>query len=85
MNVVNGLSVLDRSFVQMTLVKCLSAAFVGIQISKPFEILLNHEDTDYSKLIVAFPRLYEELVNVDPNRMSVIDENKQVLNFFSNT
>ena len=57
---------------------------MGIQISKPFETLLNHEDTDYSKLIVAFPRLYEELVNVDPNRMSVIDENKQVCNFLSN-
>ena len=57
---------------------------MGIQILKPFEILLNHENTGYSKLIVPFPWLYEELVNVDPNRMPIIDENKQVFNFVSN-
>ena len=62
-NVVNGISILDRSFVEMPILKPIfcALALVSIHISKPFQALLIDVSTNYSILSIAFPKLYEEL------------------------
>ena len=67
-NVVNGISILDRSFVEMSLLKPVfcAAALIGIHITIPFQALLSSNETNYSTLLAAFPVLYDELNTVDP-------------------
>ena len=66
-NIVNGISILDRIFVEMPILKPIfcSVAHVGIHITKLFQALLIDPDKNYSTLAVAFPKLYEELKMVD--------------------
>ena len=49
-NIVNGISILDRSFVEMPLLKPVfcAAALVGIHITIPFQTLLTANETNYS-------------------------------------
>ena len=70
-NIVNGITILDRSFVDMPILKPIfcAVALVGIHISKPFEALLIDVDTKYSTLSVAFPKLYKELTTIDGKDM----------------
>ncbi|MEO0686683.1 MAG: hypothetical protein AAFY76_16990, partial [Cyanobacteria bacterium J06649_11] len=60
-NIVNGISILDRSFVEMTLLKPVFCAvsLIGIHITMPFQALLLTKETNYSSLLTAFPSLYE--------------------------
>ena len=57
-NVVNGISILDRSFVEMPILKPIfcAVALVGIHITKPFQALLIDVDTNYSKLAIVFSK-----------------------------
>ena len=82
-NIVNGISILDRSFVEMTLLKPVfcAAALVGIHITIPFQTLLTANETNYSALLATFPVLYNELNSVDPEKMCITTE--QVFHFVS--
>ena len=70
-NIVNGISILDRSFVEMTLLKPIfcAAALIGLHITIPFQALLTATETNYSTLLTAFPILYNELKTVDPENL----------------
>lgn len=85
-NVVNNISILDRSFVQMSLLKPIfcAVALTGIHITKPYEAFLNYEKTKYSNLLEAFPVLYQELCHVDPAQMLKINDVDQVFKFVNN-
>ena len=82
-NVVNGISILDRSFVEMSTLKPIFCAvsLIGIHVTKPSQALLVDTDTSYSKLIVAFPILYKELRDVDV--IDLCSTSIQVLKFVS--
>ena len=49
-NVVNGISILDRSFVEMPILKPIysAVALIGIHITKPFQALIIDPYTNYS-------------------------------------
>ena len=66
-NIVNGISILDRSFIEIPILKPIfcAVALIGIHITKPFQALLIDPATTYSTISVAFPKLYEELKTVD--------------------
>ena len=70
-NIVNGISMLDRSFVEMSLLKPIfcAAALIGIYITIPFQTLLIDKDTNYTSLLRSFPILHDELSSIDPERM----------------
>ena len=72
-NVVNGISILDRSFVEMTLLKPVfcAASLIGLHITIPFQALLISTETNYSTLLAKFPVLYEELQSIEPEAMCV--------------
>ena len=55
-NIVNGISILDRSFVEMTLLKPVfcAVALIGIHITLPFQLLLTANETNYSTLLSTF-------------------------------
>ena len=62
-NVVNGLSIIDRSFLDMEVLKPIFCAtsLIGIHITGPYLELLVNTNTNYDTLSEAFPKLYEEL------------------------
>ena len=66
-SVINGISILDRTFVDMDILKPIfnAIALIGIHVSRPFQSLIMTTDTTYSKLRSVYPKLYEELLNVD--------------------
>lgn len=80
-NIVNGISILDRSFVEMTLLKPVFCAvsLIGIHITMPFQALLLTKETNYSSLLTAFPSLYEELTSINPE--SLCTTTNQVFHF----
>ena len=59
----NGIAILDRSFVDMEILKPILAtiSLLGVHITRPFQALLLHKDTNYSSLLKAFKELYENL------------------------
>ena len=67
-NIVNGITILDRSFIEMPILKPIfcAVALIGIHITKPFQALVIDCDTKFSTLSVAFPKLYEELTTINP-------------------
>ena len=70
-NVVNGISILDRTFVEMTLLKPVfcAVALIGIHITIPFQTLLLTKETTYSTLLESFTILYNELISIDVSKM----------------
>ena len=62
-NIVNGITVLDRSFVEMEILKPIFAAIslLGVHITRPFQTLLMDSATTYSVLLTAFKQLYNDL------------------------
>ena len=82
-NIANGVSILDRSFVEMTLLKPVfcAAALVGLHITIPFQTLLIAKETNYSTLLACFPVLFDELNSIDPQKMCTTKE--QVFNYVS--
>jgi len=83
-NIINGISILDRSFVQMALLKPIfcATALIGIHITNPFLILLKIKTTNYSGLLTALPLLYEELCNVSPK--SLLTTEAHIFKFVKN-
>ena len=80
-NIVNGITILDRSFVEMPVLKPIfcAAALIGIHITKPFQSLLIDCETKFSTLGLAFPKLYHELTTINPANMCNTSE--QVFHF----
>lgn len=82
-SIINGITVLDRSFLEMEVLKPIYAAIslVGIHILKPFHQLIMDKDTTYSTLLCSFPKLHEELLSIEPADMITLN---QVFCFTSN-
>ena len=82
-SIVNGISILDRSFVDMEVLKPIFTAIslIGIHITRPFQTLLIHPSTNYSTLLEAFATLYKDLTTTEIPQL--IDTNR-VLAFASN-
>ena len=80
-NIVNGITILDRSFVEMPILKPIfcAVALIGTHITKPFQALVIDCDTKFSTLSEAFPKLYDELVKIDPRELCQTSE--QVFKF----
>ena len=70
-SIVNGISMLDRTFADMEVLKPIYAvlALLGVHILKPYHYLLMDQTTKYSTLLHAFPCLYHELKEVPPSSM----------------
>ena len=62
-NVVNGMSILHRTFADMEIIKPIYAALglLGTLILKPYHYLMMDKKTNYSTLIKVFLSLYNEL------------------------
>ena len=63
--IINDIPILDRSFIEMELLKPIygAIAFLGLRITRPFHTLLIDPSTIYSTLMVSFKRLYKDLSN----------------------
>ena len=64
-NIINGVSILNRSFLDMEILKPIlcSASLMGIHVTKPLMNIIQHNDTTHSKLMKIFQDLYGDLVN----------------------
>ena len=88
-SVVNGISVLDRTFIDMEILKLIFSAIalglVGIHISRPFHALIMNSGTTYLLLLESYPKpypkLYEKLQNIELNALLQTDD--QVFHFAS--
>ena len=62
-SIVNGISILDRSFAEMEVLKPIFCAIslLGIHITRPFHSLLLDKNTTYTMLKTCFQKLYEEM------------------------
>ena len=81
-NIVNGISILDRTFVEMEVLKPIYAAIalLGIHILKPYYFLLMDPHTNYSTLLKVFPQLYQELLTVAPSAMLMREQCSHFVN-----
>ena len=82
--VVNGLSIIDRSFLNMEVLKPIFCAtsLVGVHITGPCQYLLINVDTSYDTLLQAFPTLSQELSNIKGTDM--LNTGRQIFNFVEN-
>jgi len=82
-SVINGISILDRTFVDMDILKPIfnAIALIGIHVSRPFHNMIMDLETNYSTLRVAYPKLYEELLEIDT--VDVLQPDIQVFKFVS--
>ena len=62
-NITNGVAILDRTFVEMDILKPILATIglLGIHITRPFHTLVTHPETNYTVLIDSFKQLYSDL------------------------
>ena len=62
----NSITVLDRSFLDMDILKPIFAAIslIGLHITRPFHTLIICTETNYSTLLKAFPLLYKDLTQI---------------------
>ena len=67
-NIINGITILDRSFVDMEILKPIfaSIALLGVHITRPFHTLLMDADTNYTTLLQSFSTLYNDLTTISP-------------------
>lgn len=67
-SIINGITILDRSFVEMEVLKPIFTAIslLGVHITRPFQTLLIDPTTTYSTLQNAFPKLYTDLTETEP-------------------
>ena len=70
-NVVNQISVIDRSFLEREILNPILCAtsLVGLHVSGPFSRLLFDNETTYSVLMECFPKLYNELISVQAGKL----------------
>ena len=79
-NIVNGITIIDRSFVEMDILKPIFAAIslLGIHFTRPFHSLLLDKDTNYTILTESYKLLYDNLTNIDVSHLLTT---KKVCNF----
>ena len=72
----NDITVLDRSFVEMDILKPIFAAIslLGIHFTRPFHHLVISTDTNYSTLLKAFPALYRDLTEIKASEFLTVDQ-----------
>ena len=65
-SVINGITILDRSFTDMPLLKVIFAAtsLIGIHLSGPFYALIKSTATNYSTLLEVFPQIHSQLKTI---------------------
>ena len=82
-HVMNDMAILDRSFLEMDILKPIFCAtsLIGIHITRPFLALMLDTRTTYSTLLSAFPKLYENLTTIPAERFVQTDH--QVCTFVS--
>ena len=80
-NILNGVAILDRIFLDMELLKPIfcSAALIGIHFTTPYLSLLLDTTTKYDTLISAFPTIYNDLSK--PISDELLQTEKRVVNF----
>ena len=80
-SVFNGLSTINRSFLNMEGLKTIFCAtsLIGIHITGPYQYLLTNVDTSYDTLLLAFPTLYQELNNI--KGASMLNTERKSFNF----
>ena len=64
-NIMNDITILDRSFLDMELFKPVFCAtvFIGIHIARPFLSLLLDTETNYDTLLETFSKLHQNLTH----------------------
>ena len=64
--IINDIAILDRSFIEMELLKPIygAIALLGLHITRPFHTLLIDPSTTYSTPMVSFKRLYKDLTEI---------------------
>ena len=74
-HIINGITILDRSFVEMEVLNPIYTAIsmLGIHVLKPFHELLIHPETNCTTLLKSFPMLYSELTSIEPEKLLNID------------
>ena len=76
-NILNGIAVLHRTFLDMELLKPIfcATALVGIHFTHPFLSLLLDTKCNYETLIRAFPMFYHDLqeTSVEPTMMQQVE------------
>ena len=77
-----GLSTIDRSFLNMEVLKYFVCAtgLIGIHITGPHQFLLINVDTRYDTLLQAIPKLYQEL-----NYIKGLNTERKMFNFLENS
>ena len=81
-SIINGITILDRSFVEMEILKPIfaSISLLGIHITRPFHTLLIDPKTTWTTLQAAFKKLYHDLVTIPVDHYLTVD---QVVTFVS--
>ena len=82
--IINGITILDRNFLEMEAVKPIYAAIglAGLHILRPFHKLIIDRESTYGTLMVAFPKLNNELLTFSPADMISLS---QVFKFAADT
>ena len=82
-NIINDVVILDRSFLEMELIKpiCAAISLLCLHITKPFHALFIHKTTTYSMLLTSFRQLSKDLTQILPK---IYLSTNKVVNFISN-
>ena len=66
-NIMNDITILDRSFIDMELFKPVfcATALICIHIGRLFLSVLLDTETNYEKLLDAFPKLHQNLTDTE--------------------
>ena len=61
-DIMNNLAILNRTFVNMEILKPIfcAVAWIGIQYTRPFLALMKSPSTEYSDILYVFPTLYKD-------------------------
>ena len=82
-NILNDIAIIDRSFLDMEILKPIlcSAALIGIHYTRPYLSLLLDTKTTYNTLLEAFPLLYNDFLNIEIDKL--LQANQRVVTFVS--
>ena len=82
-NILNNIAILDRSFLDMELLKPIfcATALIGLHFTGPYLSLLLSKNTNYDVLCEAFPKFYNDLLIENITKM--MQTQKQVITFMT--
>ena len=82
-NVLNGIAIIDRGFLDMELLKPIlcATALIGIHYTRPYLALLLNTETNYDTLLETFPILYQDFLNTDIDQLLQAD--RRVVTFIN--